>query len=361
MKISLRATTCGLILAISAGVQPAKAEVYATLASNSSLSATYDPLAQSPPAAPAAMTDAATSSSSCDSCGGDVCYTNRSSSWTCNVGVEATYLQPITHDVAVDAPGAFQVGDWVSIEHFEAAPRVWIGFENECGRGFRARYWQFDAEDSFHDPILDLTTPTLDSLDAFATLEAYTIDLEYTRRGQHGCWDILGSFGVRNASIQRDEFAVNYVSVTGNQLSSHFQSEFNGTGLTGALEGRRPLGNCGLNFYGNIRGSVLWGPTQQNALSVIRDGAITALQIAQEDEDTTMFIFESQAGLEWSKYLKCFCGTAYARLLFEYQYWNADETSFDFFQQVNGVAVAGSSASVDVDFIGLTFGVGISR
>ena len=368
MKISLRATTCGLILALSAGIQPASAEVYATLASNSSVSsATYDPLQSPPSAAPSAAADASSSGScgctsgnscsNCDSCG-NVCYTNRANCWSCTIGVEATYLQPTTHDETLFVPGAFNAADFLDIEKFEAAPRVWVGFENENGRGIRARYWQYDAEDHFTDLAL---IPIAGSTLAAEELETYTIDLEYTRRGQHGCWDVLGSFGVRNASLQRWQGSSNFDQLSGLTLATSNDNSFDGTGLTFALEGRRPLGREGLNFYGNVRGSVLWGTTKMDAVSTVFAGGTTANQLAIVNEDTTMWIFESQVGLEWNKYLKCFCGTAFARFLFEYQTWNVDESGFDLAQSVGGTTLVTSSLSNDVDFLGFTVAIGVSR
>ncbi len=371
MKVSFQRIALGLILALSTG-SLAHAELYATLANSSNVSsATYDPLASSQPIpadASSSSSSATTSngdsssgctscSSGCNSCNGDVCYTNRSRDWACTIGVEATYLSPLTHDDTATIIGALQGSDFLDIEKFEAAPRIWVGFENECGRGIRASYWQYDAEDRFDTLGL---LPTTSFTDASENMEAYTVDLEYTRRFEHGCWDTLASFGVRTAGLSRSQVFHNFDQFAGVNARSTNENEFNGTGLTAALEGRRPLGSH-VSFVGNIRGSVLWGTSNVDANSMLVQGGVTADQIALVNQDSTMWVVEGQAGLEWSKYLQCFNGMAFARFMFEYQSWNVDDPAFELTQAAFGSILTTSSLSNDVDFIGFTVAVGISR
>lgn len=286
-------------------------------------------------------------------------------------GVEATYLKPnIGNGINFTNPiRSFNSYDYADLNSFEGAPRIWLGVENDAtGWGIRARYWELDAVNQ--DGFTDVDAMFVESVDAGVYAEVNTIDLEMTRRLERlsrGNWSWLGSFGARHAALKRGEsLDYLYVDAFGAALSSQTNSYFNfdGTGVTGSLEGRRPIGNRGFALACNLRGSVLWGTNNALATSLISDAGARAIQVVGCRENAEHYIFEVQAGLEWSRRIECLRGDVFSHLMFEYQRWSADQTPFDYTQTLVNTSittVSGSSLSSVIDFTGLAFAIGFTR
>ncbi|HZZ72911.1 MAG TPA: hypothetical protein VFE24_11720 [Pirellulales bacterium] len=279
--------------------------------------------------------------------------------WACAAGVEATFLVPQFRDFRDPNPG-IAGRDLLDLDRFDAAPRVWLGFENDCGNGIRARFWDIQGSDGF-GKILDPGVFTFTTATADQEFELYTIDLEYTRRfALPDCWCCVGGIGPRFASINRhegfSEFAEGqYAAFTSANM------DYQGTGLTFSLEGRRPIGDWGLAAVLNGRGSILWGRSRQQGESFLETGTSAGYQLVIADEPSTAWILELQAGLEWTKDIACFKGTVFARCLFEYQNWNVNEPTYSLLQNLNGTTLLLDSLSPDVQLYGITFAVGFSR
>ena len=295
------------------------------------------------------------SSGLCSDCGyADCCCTH------CGfeAAVEGTYLQP---DVS---RGFFAIGS--ARYDFEPSPRFWVGSTFENDWGWRVRYWDFDAEASVSDNSIAPDLAIFLSGDEF--LSALAVDEEVTRRLRLDLWCLTGSVGIRSAEIERSDLfnirAVDLVSDTASVSISDVLRSFEGTGVTFAVDGRRPLGGSHVAAIFNARGSVLWGSNRAEATADLfqyaPDGAgnivltnQTSISLDGEDDDT-LWIGEFQAGLEWSQPLDSF-GDAilFIRGAFELQGWS--------YGGVTLPAPVFESLDENVDFIGGTVTVGFMR
>jgi hypothetical protein len=280
------------------------------------------------------------------------------------VGVEATYLRPQLHDPSsrIDAvAGDFQRFHFANLDDLEAAPRVWLGIENGRGWGLRTRYWRLEANDRYGD--VDL--PTLVTVQASERLAAESLDLEATRRMCCGDWSLLGSFGARKGVLEHGEsLTVIDALIDAMAASTANDRQFNGWGLTGGLEATRPICGTSLAALVSARGSVLWGNNKAVTSSLISDFVAGGPfgQLVEVDEETTLYVIEAQAGFEWTHPLRYIDGTAFARLVAEYQYWDREgETPYNLAQTVNATTVTLDGRSTHVDFIGLSCSIGFYR
>ncbi len=276
--------------------------------------------------------------SDCD-CGSGMC----DGCWHWVAGAEGTYLAPNFHNDVQFGRGTEHILDL----GWEAAPRIWLGVENCNGWGARARYWQLDAERNRFGLTLDaLTTPVI--ADFSQQLEVYDIDCELTRRIEVGHWNLLGSFGGRFGSLDR--------LLMGNSLAQgppglseflSFETETNAGGITGAIEMSTPIGVGGLEAFGSLRASPLWGTTTAsvNARENMNGTASSFSDTARVN--TQLTIWEAQVGLQCTKQLACCQGSVFARCAFEYQSWNLS--------QIEEVP------DPSVDLYGVAFAIGFTR
>jgi hypothetical protein len=171
----------------------------------------------------------------------------------------------------------------VDFDHdFEAAPFGWVGYVGDTGFGVRARWFEFDHSSDvsfigngdqalpFLFPIGLLTADLLDgaAVDVLSNLNLDVWDFEATQTICHGCWTWQGSAGVRYLHISQryDLLAGPPTSVPLQQAVFTSGHNFNGVGPTLSLEGRRAVGCTGLSFYGNARGSILFGESEYDAV-----------------------------------------------------------------------------------------------
>ncbi len=318
-----------------------------------------------------------------DCCSVCECMTCCCKPWHIVTGVEATYLKANVQDtplVHLTQLGQLVTSRIASLDDYYAAPRVWLGMENCNGHGIRARYWDFQASSWDYEVGLAPIVPDIfdiASYNATNRLEAYTIDLEYTRRFAFHNWNLLGSIGARHARLDRVE-ALN--SLTTDLLSGPTplgvasqilsEREMNGTGLTLGLEGYRPLHHWNLNVFWTTRGSILWGNNVSNNVSTmyvapagLGPGAVSTANVLVLQETDTMYILECQIGLEWRCPLKCCCAEMFIRAAFEYQYWDVEESSGDYLTQVVldvDPINFGETRDLRTDFTGLAFAIGVA-
>jgi hypothetical protein len=278
-------------------------------------------------------------------------------------GIEATYLRANPkdgHDPYF--PDAFFAREFADMDDYAAAPRVWVGVESCAGRGIRARYW--DYRNAAHAEDFDVedieTGEGLFLFNACAGLRAYAIDLEVTRRRCTANGWVLGSLGVRHAALARNDSLNVFLADDDLLISTAATERFDATGLTAALEGWRPIGDSPFAWYGNVRGSVLWGDTHQTAWSVYQDPVSLAAQYVQTRQPAReLYIFEFQTGLEWSRPIMCCDGRLFLRTLFEYQLWTQDRPGLELAQEIDGVQIASGFFGRRVEFYGLTFAAGM--
>ena len=104
---------------------------------------------------------------------------------------------------------------------------------------------------------------------------------------------------------------------------------------------------------------AIWVETLQghiyHPLGTLSQGTIT-------DLDNRQFIFHVQAGVQWSRRIKCLNADVFTRVAVEYQRWTADDPlPYVFSQTVNATTVSGGSLSPDIDFTGLAWSIGFAR
>lgn len=266
-------------------------------------------------------------------------------------GIEATFLSPDLNDgwaefgvveYANDRFSSFSTGT-DDIDDLYVAPRLWLGVQG-CLWGVNARYWHMRANEGSFDPTLG-TDGSWDGpncgqqdfgFNSCNDFEAYTVDLEVTRRVcLHDCW-MQFALGVRHAEIEHNAAlsaaALADDSVLFGFANAHRQSR--GTGLLLGWYGRKPIFPCScVNWFYNFRWSALWGPTETAA----ETGVLTTLTSSDPDAvasagsvngastvaNDTMFIGEIQLGLEWDYALRCLPANAFCRLAVEYQRWSS--------------------------------------
>jgi hypothetical protein len=207
-------------------------------------------------------------------------------------------------------------------------------------------------------------------------LEAYTIDLEITRRFcLHDCW-MQGSFGVRHAEIEHAESLTGTALASDANLFGYAEAEryTRGTGIVLGWYGRKPIYPCScVNWYYNLRWSALWGPTQtavETGATVLATGANAgSVNGAATCVDDNLFIGEVQLGLEWNYALKCLPANAFFRAGIEYQRWTggigySESGSFAGLEVNNEFTTVGSTfasaAAPELDLIGITLGSGLT-
>jgi hypothetical protein len=296
-------------------------------------------------------------------CNDGCCPPQRVLFWT--GGVEATFLTP---DVNND--GVFFEVEQLNADRFDVfsseasdvdslyvSPRAWVGIQG-CRWGANLRYWHLQASEGQYDPSLG----SLNAWDAFdcgvpdvgfftcSRLEAYTVDLELTRRFCiNDCW-MQASFGVRHANIEANQSITGLALTDDGLLAGYARAnrQSRGTGLLFGLYGRKPVFPCScVSWFYNFRYSTLWGPTETSAESFASvqandpDFTASAASVngAYTVVDDTLFIGEVQLGLEWNYALQCIPANTFCRFAIEYQRWDGG----------NGFSAANSFAGITLD------------
>jgi hypothetical protein len=219
----------------------------------------------------------------------------------------------------------------------EIAPLFWLGYEGANGLGVRGRWFNFEGDSNVAvsntgaDPALIVGTPSplgvtpiisstaavvlggvttggLGTLSAVSDLNLDVWDLEATKRFTPGQWNLLVAAGLRYAHMSQNYRAGGTltVPVTGEILTEDLRAShnFNGLGPTLALESKRALGDSGLSFYGNARGSVLFGNGRQraNRSNIVTLGGVTLANVLEDNEtsqDDVLSVGELEVGAEY--------------------------------------------------------------
>lgn len=304
--------------------------------------------------------------SCCDDVCGDPCFEECTDCcFPCGLaaGVEATYLKLDYNEANFYLPAEYDR---------EAAPRIWLQWQGTSGWGVRSRYWDFDA-DQTRAGYFDYGD-TLGALALVENLDATAVDLELTRAFRFEETNGYLSLGARYAELKHH--LTQHVTIFdvagggGDDVTSIFQqgnSGLEGTGITGAIDLRRPLFRSRLAAICNLRGSYVWG---KNKLDL--DGAvIEAVPVGAGDLDINdfqqlnlkssandgMWIGELQAGGERRVPISDAYGggNAFVRVLFEAQWW-----------KLPGAALVDDDIEIVTpslvhEFLGITAAAGITR
>jgi hypothetical protein len=292
-------------------------------------------------------------------------------------GLEATFMHVVRQgapSVEINAVESFvdeiDPSSNNADSQYGVAPRFWLGLQlNDCW-GVRGRFWQLKDNNSAlsGDPGYSFdgdNGPGGDFSVASYSLDAYNIDLEATRNWCSGEWSGDMSLGACYASLQRDEFASLYFLDTGTTAFGSAHRRMGGAGVTSSFEAHHCLGDRGWKLFGNLRGSVLFGTTTgvaTAAASLAAEGDATS-DGEGSTGNTTIYIFESQIGTEWSHPLTCMRGTFFFRGACEYQWWCAEHATASVavanINDVDGtVNVTSTTPSASIGFIGITASAG---
>jgi hypothetical protein len=329
--------------------------------------------------------------------GGDCCPPQPRLFWT--AGVEATFLNPdlntdgVSVDFEIIDPERHNICSTLSddLDSIYVSPRIWLGVQG-CNWGANLRYWHLQASEGSYDPSIgglgtwddyDCGVPDF-GFNSCSRLEAYTIDLELTRRFCLNDCAMQAAMGVRHAEIEHSEslWALANSDVNGlftgmaraNRLSR-------GTGLMFGLYGRKPVFPCScVHWFYNARWSALWGPTETSVETFASvhanpvpgvSGNAASVNGAYTSVDDTLFIGEFQLGLEWLYCLQCVPANAFFRAALEYQRWDGGK-GFSQSQSFAGTEViitedpvailtANAASSVpQMDLIGISLSTGLT-
>lgn len=261
-----------------------------------------------------------------DCCDVDCCASSCCPSCYIYGGAEAAFLKPHLGAIgfSYDGDGALMTPKL----DYEASPRFWVGFENSCGLGVRATYWQIDAsarqELPFAGDILDLIAdigdldlPEIVDIGIGVAMEAETADVEVTQRGCLGCMEMVFAGGIRYGRMRTGLFVDGVIIDDGDYpFRGGVATEFEGVGPTLALDVRRPVGCNGLALVGGIRGAWLFGSTD----GLLTGDATELAQLTISAEDHVMQTYEVNLGVEYTRCLASGCEMSVAAL-WESQVW----------------------------------------
>ena len=254
------------------------------------------------------------------------------------MGAEATFLKP--HDnlgVGISGETADGTG-FADVEFgYELAPRVWLGYMQVDGLGFRLRWWEFDhtAQGPASGPLF-----VPDGADACAVnYDTYVIDAEFTdTRNVADKWYLQATGGFRYVNYSQNYIptagGARLLDIDGNPLGTNI--DFSGEGLTGSLTVRRMVRSWASLFLTG-RASVVMGDA-----TVYANGEMDGLHTQIRQTDVLRYMWEGQMGGE--VHLSTVGGSRlFARGALEVQNWD------------------GFNSDAAVGFSGFTAGVGMER
>ncbi len=297
----------------------------------------------------------------CDPCGG---YPD-----VITAGFEFTFLKPYWESnpafISQESNGLIfnQTDRQFGYQH-SLAPRAWLGYACKSGVGIRTAYWQYDNDSATESGTADNNTTLAgpfvapdsgflapqtinadDTYTAISSLEARTVDLEGTKRGDFCLWALTGSAGVRYAKIKQTYDSAIRDDTDTLTAVAVYNHGFEGVGPTFGLQAVRPLG-CRLSLFSSARASILIGNGQQNLL--ITEGLDTTVpqptSVLSKRNDL-LTIGELQVGGEYNTMTRVGGGQLFVRGTVEAQVWQ-------------GVGSA-SSEDGDLVFFGGTVAVGL--
>ena len=222
---------------------------------------------------------------------------------------------------------------------YELAPRIYLGYTTDCGLGFRTRYFQFDHESSTPSVTVpaagDIETPAIQpylgsgehffmdngaatTYRAGSSLELQTWDLEATSQLTFCRSLVTVGCGMRYLLIEQ-RYRVDAIHNNGHIQESLFnEHDFEGIGPTFAVELLRPFSCCScLSMYCNVRGSALYGESNQEFRKVDGATGATTETYVRGGSDNSIYVGEIAMGLQYDH-----CNF-FGRAGFEGQYWHS--------------------------------------
>lgn len=220
---------------------------------------------------------------------------------------------------------------------YDLASRLFVGYTNDCGLGFRTRYFHYDHDSDrpFYEIPMggDAETPAIhpylgsgehffmdngagNAFSAQSSLMLQTWDLEATNQLTFCRSLVTVGGGLRWLQIEQRYRATSIWNGVDILETLDNQHDFEGVGPTLAVELLRPFSCCsGLALYFNTRGSVLFGSSDQYFKKT--DGATGEITetFVRNSADSTVYIAEVGLGLQYTR------GIFYARGGWEGQYW----------------------------------------
>ncbi len=223
---------------------------------------------------------------------------------------------------------------------YQAAPRLTLGYRFASGLGFRARYFDYDA---------DAPAVFFDTVQASMDIQTYTIDMELFdsfKIGQNWAFELSG--GLRYNEFK--ETMENFLPVAPIR-----ENIFRGFGGVLGAEAVRSFGAYG-GLYMRGRGAILTGD------KIVNNGLGGQPTEAVILTDTITGITEFGAGLQYTR--SVFGGRAVASLRggYEAQFWRNYSSAFSTITSApNFIQTAPSfGGPADVGFHGFAIGAGLS-
>lgn len=194
---------------------------------------------------------------------------------------------------------------------YYSSPLLWFGYVGENGLGARTRFWLFDQSSTLtrtNDGSVNyISAAPLNYLNSSSTagdiltfssgLDVEVVDFELTQTFQAGAFSGQLSAGGRYTSIQQTYHHVEAPLTTLDDIVNSSQT-FHGFGPSIGAEVRRSILDSGLALYANGRGSMLFGKSSQNAIS-INDNAIE--RVGGYANWSIMPTLETELGILWEQ------------------------------------------------------------
>ena len=193
----------------------------------------------------------------------------------------------------------------------ELTPRLYLGWRNCGGAGFRASFFRFDEKASTETatavagatPVYVFVYGAGDNLtrNAYAdlgetlvsdhSLKLTLLDLEATQAFCIG--QLRGNFGlgVRLARIDSKLRADVYDAGGGYEEAVQNRNEVEGAGPTASLQARLPISASRFSFSSRLRGALLMSQSRQSIYEMKNSGADQVEDIAEQDEVTPVLEF----------------------------------------------------------------------
>ena len=234
--------------------------------------------------------------------------------------IEVTFLKPaLSGGASVFASTAGRLLE----SQYQTGLRYVLGYRNDSGLGFQARYWSFNNNSPFQPPYAP----------AELGISVQAADAEVTLAQTMRHWNLGVTGGLRYGKLQ-------YASPPLTAYNPGMVA-FEGFGPTTSIIGRRNLGNSNFSLFGSVRGSLMIGDIRTASLLVnVPRGTI---------EDEVMTVLENQLGVAWNSQLP-YNMLLEVRTSWESQYWMSTTLESDYYGIGSNLALMGPSLAVELRY-----------